>query len=165
MVNGSLQRLETPRQAASTGTLIAPLEQYPRTPSTFERERLALAVRRERELAIDDALAGSFPASDPPAWNPGIARPIPPDPSRGRAASHGRLSTASEQTARGTPGVTDASRPGSSEPTLLQALVSIAGAAGLALLVPLVVVLVGLPVALAGRGLLEVLAWLFPALR
>jgi hypothetical protein len=61
--------------------------------------------------------------------------------------------------------VTDASRPGSSEPTLLQALVSIAGAAGLALLVPLVVVLVGLPVALAGRGLLEVLAWLFPALR
>jgi hypothetical protein len=46
-----------------------------------------VAVRRERqsELAIDDALAGSFPASDPPAWNPGMARPIPVDTSRNRA--------------------------------------------------------------------------------
>ena len=27
--------------------------------------------------AIDDALAGTFPASDPPSWTPGMARPIP----------------------------------------------------------------------------------------
>lgn len=33
--------------------------------------------RRDRlaaERAIDDVLADSFPASDPPSWNPGIAR-------------------------------------------------------------------------------------------
>ena len=35
------------------------------------RERLAV------ERAIDNVLADSFPASDPPSWNPGVARPDP----------------------------------------------------------------------------------------
>jgi hypothetical protein len=29
------------------------------------------------ERALDEVLADSFPASDPPSWNPGIARPPP----------------------------------------------------------------------------------------
>ena len=31
------------------------------------------------ERAIDDVLADSFPASDPPSWNPGVVRPDPVD--------------------------------------------------------------------------------------
>jgi hypothetical protein len=127
-------------------------------------ERVAVSRERRSDLAIDDALAGSFPASDPPAWNPGMARPIPVDTSRNRANDI-RPSMARDETAPGTPGVIDVSRPLHSERTVLQALISLAGAAGIALLVPFAILLVGLPVALAVRGLLEALAWLFPVLR
>jgi hypothetical protein len=33
-----------------------------------------------RSHAIDEALADSFPASDPPSWTSGIARLAPPEP-------------------------------------------------------------------------------------
>ena len=45
--------------------------------------------------------------------------------------------------------------------TFIDALISLAGAAGIALLVPFVILLIGMPVALAVRGLLEVIGWLF----
>jgi hypothetical protein len=38
--------------------------------------------------------------------------------------------------------------------------VSFAGAAGIALLVPLAILLVGLPIALAVRGVVEAISWL-----
>jgi hypothetical protein len=117
--------------------------------------------RRKSETAIDDALAASFPASDPPGWNPGLARPVPAD----RLRSHGSesdITAANRATARG--GVIEIARPKRSEQTLFQALISFAAAAGIVLLVPFAILLVGLPVALAIRGLLE-LFLLFNAIR
>jgi hypothetical protein len=51
------------------------------------------------------------------------------------------------------------SPPHDSERTLLQALASLAGAAGIALLVPFAILLIGMPIALAVRGLVEVFTW------
>ena len=44
--------------------------------------------------------------------------------------------------------------------TFLQGLVSLAGAAGIALLVPFAILLIGLPIALVVRGIAEAIGWL-----
>ena len=45
--------------------------------------------------------------------------------------------------------------------TFGRSLLSLAGAAGLVLLVPFVILLIGLPIALSIRGLTEAVGWLF----
>jgi hypothetical protein len=42
----------------------------------------------------------------------------------------------------------------------LEGLVSLAGAAAIALLVPVVILLIGMPIALAVRGVVEAVSWL-----
>jgi hypothetical protein len=56
------------------------------------------------------------------------------------------------------------SHPYGVERTLLQALTSFARAAGIALLGPLAILLVGLPIVLAVRGFAEAVAWMFHAI-
>ena len=63
------------------------------------------------------------------------------------------------------PAVIDVSGPGRPARTFAQALVSLAGAAGVALVVPLAVIAVSTPVALALRGLLEAAEWLLAMVR
>jgi hypothetical protein len=116
-------------------------------------------ARYAAERALDQVLADSFPASDPPSWTPGVGRPERLDPALGVA---GNDVTASEghdvQPVQGH--VPDLDVPREKERPFLRGLVSLLGAAGIALLVPFVILLVGLPVALVVRGLAEAIAWL-----
>jgi len=111
-------------------------------------------TRLAAERALDEVLADSFPASDPPSWNPGIVRPRPADHlTRGAA-----LVKNAERTL---PMADVVSRPAHADRTFLQALVSLFGAAGLSLLMGVAILLIGLPIALVVRGLLEAIGWLF----
>lgn len=110
------------------------------------------------ERAIDDILADSFPASDPPSWNPGITRLHFYGDLAHRAAGQVPRTDAGEM-GNGLSDVVDVSRPTSGGRTFLQGLVSLAGAAGIALAFPFVILLIGLPIALAVRGLLEMVGW------
>jgi hypothetical protein len=44
--------------------------------------------------------------------------------------------------------------------TVLQKLTSLAGASGIALLVPIAILIIGIPIALAARGIAEAVGWL-----
>jgi hypothetical protein len=120
-----------------------------------------LSDRRERlaaERAIDDVLADSFPASDPPSWNPGVTRLNLDGHLAYRSSEHTPIVDAGER-ANGLSDVFDVSRPTREGRTFLQGLVSLVGAAGIALAVPFVILLIGTPIALAVGGLLEAVGW------
>jgi hypothetical protein len=55
--------------------------------------------------------------------------------------------------------VIDVTRPATAG-RFLKGLVSLAGAAGIALLVPVAILLIGMPIALAVRGVVEAAGWL-----
>jgi hypothetical protein len=109
--------------------------------------------RLAADQVLDQTLADSFPASDPPSWTPGIARPNPATGLEQQTQDSDAGADAGVRT-----GVSGLNR---GERTFLQGLVSLAGAAGVALVVPFAILMVGLPVVLAVRGVFELFGWLF----
>ena len=106
-----------------------------------------------RTQAIDDVLLGSFPASDPPSWSPVMARPAPrATPPAPTLDGSGEVLTSGE-----------GPRCAPARQTAAETLVSLVGAAGVVLLFPIAVLAVGVPLALAVRGLLEAARWVLSA--
>ena len=121
-----------------------------------EVEAEPLQRRLAAERAVDSVLADSFPASDPPPWTLGITHPQPERQTTNAEA-------AAPDAGRAVPvkaDVVDASRPSAGSRTFLQGLASLAGAAGIALLVPFVILVIGMPIALAVGGVVDAASWL-----
>jgi hypothetical protein len=122
---------------------------------TDTRKRLA------NERAIDEVLTDSFPASDPPSWNSSVARPDLVVRRFGHQVALGEANGAdSVEGGTSVHSVINAARS-MTERTFFQGFVSLTGAVGIALMAPFVVLLLGLPVVVGVRALLEAIGWLF----
>jgi hypothetical protein len=119
-----------------------------------EAESHAREGRLAAERALDSVLADSFPASDPPPWTLGITRPQPERQGMNETAARDDSPVGTRES------VIDVSRPATDGQTFPMGLMSLAGAAGIALLVPFVILLIGMPIALAIRGITAAAGWL-----
>jgi hypothetical protein len=112
---------------------------------------------------LDQVLADSFPASDPPSWTLGVTRP---EPARRVSSAEPRGDNVAKSDHRelGKIDVLDVSLPRDTGRPFLRALASLIGAAGIALFVPFVILLVGFPIVVVVRGFAEAIGWLLARL-
>jgi hypothetical protein len=120
---------------------------------------VALSTEATTERALDEVLADSFPASDPPSWNSGITR-LEPIARLAKSRTAGDVIPSAAASAAPRIGVLDLSLPSQNDGAFMSTVRSLAAAIGLVLLVPFVFLLVGLPIVLLVRGLIEAIGWL-----
>jgi hypothetical protein len=116
----------------------------------------------DRESALDQVLADSFPASDPPPWTLGVARrdsnPDAIAPLSRSVADSARADVAGPRALVNDVVILGGGSRGPR--TSIQRLATLAGGMGVALLVPVAILVVGLPVVLLVRGIVEAITWL-----
>jgi len=146
--------LEYPENAYNAVVRPGIAVQWPEAESEPRQQRLAA------ELAMDNVLADSFPASDPPSWTLGITRPQPQRP----ATTVETIAPAPSRAALVRDDVIDVSRPSTDGRTVRSNLTSWAAGAAIALLVPFIILFIGLPIVAAVRGVVEAVSWLLAIL-
>ena len=124
----------------------------------FGAELVRARTARVTEAAMDETIAESFPASDPPAWNPGLARLMPAAIAEAPRRDVYPPANLDVPITSG-PGVIDVSQPRKPNRTAVEVAISIGALVGVVLLAPLAVLTVGTPLAAAVRGLLELIRW------
>jgi hypothetical protein len=105
-----------------------------------------------RERKVDDVLADSFPASDPPPWTLGRAPASPVDSTDVESADTTR------DNAPAWSSLTTVVVAGGQK-TARQWLATVVGGVAAAMMIPLGILLIGIPIAVATRTLIEVAAW------
>ena len=124
----------------------------------LRREAAVRHARLAAEEVLDDVLDDSFPASDPPSWTPSVIRPRPRRHD-GLAEATGPPSASvsvSEDTAD-----SRASASAHRWRPLVDAPMSLIRGGAVALLMGVGILLVGLPIAMLVRGLVDAVGWLF----
>jgi hypothetical protein len=146
---------------AALPTAVPSREQHSHRRSAEARKKATTTGRRRKEEAekkVDSVLADSFPASDPPSWTSGIARPGSSRDAKERAAAtlfgHAGGTEIGDSATTGVPG------PDINRRTLVHSLVSLTGAVGVALLMPIAILLIGLPIAISIRAMRKAISWI-----